>query len=304
MSHHVVQTGVWLVVGLVHLALSLPPAIKERSVKRFVIALVLSVVGITLPVFIFVMSGFLVPDWKGGCKHGWIDCFIVGKLVLLPLVLWACAALYAAEIWRSQERNRPWIVLGLVVGAVVSGVSLVMGLFTLGVQVSGLVGWYSVPLYVVIWFGIRAYQGVRMADLGLRAYMWTGVGAAPFGAGALLIASKYYERLPNQPPSCFVVTAAMSGHEWLVGPRWIVRRGGEAREANQQLLTLWCLESIWAERLPASHAWFRRWYGKIGPVVARRIGHPLLADVVFVVVKPMEWTARVVLKAVVRKGEQ
>ena len=40
---------------------------------------------------------------------------------------------------------------------------------------------------------------------------------------------------------------------------------------------------------------FRCVYNRIGPAVARRIRHPLLADVAFVALKPFEWIARFIL---------
>ena len=79
----------WSIVVLILVGLSLPPAIRDRSLKKFFIAFVLSAIGILIPFFFFIMSVFLLPDWKGGCRFGWLDCFQSGKLALTPLVLWA-----------------------------------------------------------------------------------------------------------------------------------------------------------------------------------------------------------------------
>jgi hypothetical protein len=114
-------------VGLLHIGLALPPALREKSWKRFGIALVLSFVGVVLPVFIFCASAFLVPFSKRSSHHGWFQCFHEGKFALLPLVLWASAALYAVEILRVKDRSRHWIVRGFFLGPL-----LVRSVFSLG----------------------------------------------------------------------------------------------------------------------------------------------------------------------------
>ena len=90
---------------------ALPSALQEKSWKRFFISSFLLVTVIVLPVFVFVMSIFLVPQYKGGCHYGWLDCFHIGKLVLTPLVLWASFAFFAVHILRIPNQQRTWIML-------------------------------------------------------------------------------------------------------------------------------------------------------------------------------------------------
>ena len=284
-----------LVIVLIHVGLALPPAIRGRSWKRFFLALGLSFIGITLPLFIFVMSGFLVPEWKGGCRHGWVDCFHVGKLALLPLVVWASAALYAVDVLRVQDRRRKWMVLGLLVGFVVASVSLVIGVITSGFPNGALYVWYLVPTYVVVWYGIRTFELTGMAGLSRRSYGMLALGSSPFAVATVVIARKYYASLPDARPSCFVVTAAMRGHAYVTGPRFLVVKAGQCRQVNQQLLRLWRLEEMWLRRFPRGHACFRKCYNVIGPVVASRISSPFLADLVFLAIKPLELVAKAII---------
>ena len=74
------------------------------------------------------MSMFLVPEWKGDSHRGWLDCFILGKLALTPLVLWASAAFYVVQIYKPEPKPRAWVDLGLFVGAVTSTMCFVLGL--------------------------------------------------------------------------------------------------------------------------------------------------------------------------------
>jgi hypothetical protein len=294
MKEHIFVYGIPLSIICL---LAMPPAFNERSWKRFFIAAFLSAVGILLPLFVFGMSGLMVPDWKGVCRFGWLDCFHTGKLALTPLVLWASAALYSLDILRVVNRTRPWIVLGIFIGAVVSGICFIYGLFpTMGPMGLGRIGWFLlVPFYVALWYAVRACQLICIAALPLRAYLWTLLGSLPFWIGGVIWARKTFSALPDQPPSCFVVTAASRGHEPLVGPFEQIIHHGRPHRANRQLLTLWQFEELWRSRAPGSHAAFRRVYNLAGPAVARRITSPWLADLTYFALKPVEWVARKII---------
>jgi len=291
---------------MVPLGLAVPPALHERSWKRFFIAFLLSFVGIVLPLFIFIMSACLVPDWKGACRLGWLDCFHMGKLALLPLVLWASAAWYAIEVYRTPHRLRSWIVLGMGMGALVSLVCLGIGLV---IYNSGKPHWhfqyvwFLVPLYVSVWYLIRARQLFKASTLTFELlatpFLWT----IPLWITTLILSRKCYESLPDQAPSCFIATAASQGHSVVVGTRQRVMHGGQNQVANQQLITLWQLEDLWARRTPRGHARFRRIYNVVGPMVAARVTSPFVADVVHLAIKPVEIAARMILRKEPNCGE-
>ena len=287
----------WSGVGLILMALAAPPALRARSWKRFLIALVLTFFGIGLPLFIFLFSGLMLPEWKGACHHGWLDCFHRGKWALLPLVLWASAALYAVEIWRTPGRTRPWIVLGLLTGAAVSAVCFGVGVVIVpGSQWRELAGWLLFPFCVAVWYGLRARQLLKAAGTSAGAMAATLLGSVPFWLGAVLWSRRAYAALPDTPPNCFVATAAARGHGFVVGPRLRVMHHGRTQEATRQLRTLWEFEERWARRAPRSHAGFRRLYNVAGPLVAARLTTPLAADLAHLAIKPAELAARAVLK--------
>ena len=108
----------FLIVASIFIGMALPPALRQKSWKRFFIAAIISAIGILLPLFVFFMSVYIVPEWKGGCHRGWLDCFHLGKLALTPLVLWACAAFYTIQVLRPAYTHRTWIVLGIFTGAI------------------------------------------------------------------------------------------------------------------------------------------------------------------------------------------
>jgi hypothetical protein len=273
--------------------LALPACFKEVSWKRFVINLFLSAFGVLVPLFFFVASAWMAPDSKAGCSHGWLDCFYIGKLALSPLVLWALAALYSAEIYRVDNPTAPWIISGYFLGAVVSMICLAAGLLVSGTQ-AGLLLFFLVPAYVVAWYTLRwalLVQSVRSFAICIKA----SLVSVPFWVISLLWSRSHYQSLP-QDSGCFVVTAAARGHRRFVGPFANVVHRGRRVEANHQLMTLWHFEEWWQVHAPASHACFRRFYNRVGPRVARQIGSPWMADFTYLALKPLEIGAKLALR--------
>lgn len=278
-----------LIVVVILSVLAGPPALKENSWKRFFVGFVLSFFGILLPLAFFLLSVFLAPEAKDECPHGWLDCFYVGKLALTPFVFWATAALYAVEIYEVKDRTRPWIVQGFFIGAIVSSVCSVFGLVSKGNEVPLLL---VVPFYTAIWYVLRAVQLIRAAKITASPLIKTTTSSLPFWAAGVFWSYQNYLSLPDHLETCFVVTAASRGHRKFVGPFREVPHRGQTRLANQQLATLWQFESLWRNNSPRSHRIFRRGYNIIGPILARRIRSPWLADAVYLALKPAELLAQ------------
>lgn len=275
-------------------ALALPPAVKERSLSRFFIALILSLAGIVLPLFVFLASSLMEPEWKGGCIHGWLDCFITGKLALTPLVVLATAALYALEIRRVKNRNAPWIVVGIFLGAIVSSICFVFGVVCIGFKGDPFfVSWLLVPFYIAIWYSVRLVELIKAGRLDLRTFLISMASSFPFWLVSWLSSRNIYTSLPTQEPGCFIVTAAGRGHMRFVGRHIRVERNGRSLLVNQQLITFWRFENLWQNFAPRSHRIFRYGYNRIGPVIAARIKSPWLADCVFLAIKPLELFAKI-----------
>jgi Zn-dependent protease with chaperone function len=185
------------IVVLAHLGLAALPALVKKSWLRFFVALPLLIAGITLPLFFFFSSALLVPDWKGNCQFGWLDCFYAGKTALTPLVLYATLAFYASEVWRVADRTRPWIVHGMFLGAVITTVCLLYGFLTAGLEAFVLL---LVPLFITAWYVLRTVQLMRQARLPARAYLLSLVITIPFWLAAEAWSIWYYLMLPNTPP--------------------------------------------------------------------------------------------------------
>ena len=143
--------------------------------------------------------------------------------------------------------------------------------------------------YFVVAFGL-----IRESHVKLRYYFLSVLTAIPFWIYSYFEAHRIYSGLPDKAPQgCFVVTAAARGHRQIVGPFYETEHDGVLVLANLQLITLWEFERRWQKNFPYTHRLFRKIYNHIGPRVAARIHSPMLADVVYVLLKPVEWIASV-----------
>ena len=285
---------IFIIIGVIGLLLALPSLLVECSLKRLTLAFLASTFGIIVPVLVFLFSAFLTPEWKGGCPHGWLDCFHLGKLALAPVVLWSLISFYVAEICRPAPPLARDFVMGLFLGSVVAGGCFLYGAATLHGESARMMICLIVPFYTAVWYGLRLVQAHQHARPNPIWYLVYLLGSLPFWIGGLLWSRRIFATLPNTPPECFVVTAASCGHEKLVGPFTETLHRGQPRIANQQLIVLWNFERLWQERSPRSHRCFRSLYNRVGPVVARQVNSPIKADAVHLALKPAEWIARVV----------
>lgn len=156
-----------------------------------------------------------------------------------------------------------------------------------------------IPGSVGVAYGIYCGVLLKYGDYDLRHLAPRYIVTWIIGFAAAIVTKfpmsvRYYEQLPSSPPAdCFVVSAASRGHVAVVKSR---RDPNSGRLINDQLLTLWQLESVLAIRFPAWHRRFRSLYDRWGPRVARRIRFRWQADLVYLALKPVEWAARWILR--------
>lgn len=278
---------------LIFLALSIPKNMAGKPWRQQLALMGMTFLVVVLPLFVYFVSSLLVYDlqWQGACRFGWLDCFILTKLTLAPFVLMATYALYRVEVLKDKSLTDRRLVLGIYVGAIVAVPCAVFGLICLQPYV-----WQLVPLYVAVWYVVRAVQIIRRSPLEFGNYFWITLATIPSWLISWFWSKHIYESLPTMPPqNCFVVTAASTGHAKLVGPFVEIERRGAAFQVNQQLVTFWKFENVWHQKFPRSHTRFREIYNQIGPVIAARIKSPWLADAFYLALKPAEWLAQLCL---------
>lgn len=107
---------------------------------------------------------------------------------------------------------------------------------------------------------------------------------------SVLQARRMVAELPDTaPPGCFIVTAAARGHRRYVGSDIDPATG---HITNRQLIVFRAFEAWLQQNATRLHAILRRLYNRFGPVVARQIRRRWQADLVYTMLKPVEWLLR------------
>ncbi len=87
----------------------------------------------------------------------------------------------------------------------------------------------------------------------------------------------------------YLCTVAAGGHKKLVKPLRMGVRHGHKVVVNRQLCIANAFEQILQERLPKTHKKIRRFYDAYGFPIAAMIRSPWAADMIYLVMKPLEW---------------
>jgi hypothetical protein len=132
--------------------------------------------------------------------------------------------------------------------------------------------------------------------LGIFAWLSAYVFALRFN---ILKMYELYAALPSEPPNCYIATAAANGHPNFVGSREVTLANGKSMRINRQLQRLKALEIALMGVSAPSHRMMRRLYDVIGKRLAIYIQNPLLADVAFFLLLPIELASFFVLQLVV-----
>lgn len=87
----------------------------------------------------------------------------------------------------------------------------------------------------------------------------------------------------------YLCTVAAGGHEKVVKPIRLGRRHGHEVIVNRQLCIANAFEQVLEERTPGLHRALRHFYDTYGFPVARLIHSKYTADLVYFIMKPLEW---------------
>ena len=109
-----------------------------------------------------------------------------------------------------------------------------------------------------------------------------------------------FSRIPVQviPGNChYLCTVAARGHTWVVRPERLGVRGGETIVVNRQLAVANAFEDLLHTRWPRFGRFCRATYDRFGLPVSRLIRWRLVADAIYLAMKPAEWCFYAVLLA-------
>ncbi|MCM3735291.1 hypothetical protein M3215_05535 [Bacillus cytotoxicus] len=118
-----------------------------------------------------------------------------------------------------------------------------------------------------------------------------------------------YSNIPAPKPEIvpgdghYLCTVSAKGHKKLVKPVRAGIRGGERIPVNRQLLIANAFENILEQYVPNFHKVIRNFYDKYGYPISRHINSKWSADIIYLIMKPLEWLFLIVLYTVDKKPE-
>lgn len=102
----------------------------------------------------------------------------------------------------------------------------------------------------------------------------------------------------------YLCTVSLRGHRKLVKPlRYGIRHGWERIVVNRQLMVANAFEDLLMEKTPRFHRALRHFYDTYGYPISRHINTAWAADVVYLLMKPLEWFFVIVLYLFDKKPE-
>ena len=101
----------------------------------------------------------------------------------------------------------------------------------------------------------------------------------------------------------YLCTVAAGGHEKVVKPQRMGVRHGHPVVVNRQLCIANAFEQVLEEKMPRFHRFLRRNYDRYGYPFAKHIKKKWAMDVIYYLMKPLEWVFLLVLYLVDRKPE-
>lgn len=280
-------------------AIAVEPLMAGRRLTRW---LVYSSVPLTLQYLVISSIAFVgVPIIVGGVLVG----------------LWAGAlALTRGE----RHVSLSWV--GYLAAALGSAAALVSVLLN-GPSVESLLRPLVIPLFLLILggpticFAAAVHRSLRVRRIAATAAPSVTAETALAGLGAVgwLVgygvawrqaarkATELYDELPVEQPTCWVATAAATGHRRVVGSSTTIAADGTHFAVTRQLQTLKLAEVVIAAVAPSVHRRLRVHYDRWGRRFASRLSTPFRADLAYGALKPAEWFGRLIARVALDDAE-
>lgn len=116
--------------------------------------------------------------------------------------------------------------------------------------------------------------------------------------------SKQIPPPPKEYEGHYLCTVAAGGHEKVVKPLRYGVRHGEKIIVNRQLCIANAFEDYIHEKAPKFHRLIRGLYDKYGYPISKHITTPTRADIIYILMKPLEWSFVVFLYLMDKKPEE
>ena len=145
---------------------------------------------------------------------------------------------------------------------------------------------------------LKHYETKFSFAQGLGIFAWLSAYAFALRLNILKM-FELYAALPTEPPNCYIATAAANGHPSFVGSREVTLANGKSMRVNRQLQRLKAVEIAWVGVSVPSHRMMRRLYDVIGKRLATYIQNPILADIAYLILLPVELISFFVIQSII-----
>ena len=158
---------------------------------------------------------------------------------------------------------------------------------------------YSILIFIVLFFVIALVEIL---------FVLLGQGLdAPLKAFTNTADWTFSNQIPPPPleyDGHYLCTVAAGGHRKVVKPLRLGTRRNETIVVNRQLCIANAFEELIQEKTPRFHKKIRTFYDTHGYPLSRKITSPARADIIYIIMKPLEWAFLIFLYAFDKRPEQ
>jgi hypothetical protein len=208
----------------------------------------------------------------------------------------------------SLSDRKTWFYIGvvalLIVFAILNEKAFVSAISA--VSSFAIFGLLLAPFWCLFAYGWTSYCLIRAWEMP-HLWEWTHYASiaawlAAYGVAwrfAFLKAVELYQKLPDEAPDCYIATAATNGHAAVVKSEMVTLTDGNMMRVNPQLQRLKAAEMALKTGFPRLHRLLRKCYDQLGKPLARSIKKPWVADVAYLILKPIEWISCFILRRLI-----
>lgn len=158
---------------------------------------------------------------------------------------------------------------------------------------------YSILIFIVLFFAAALLEVIFvLLGQGLDAPIKAFTDTADWTF------SKQTPPPPLEYDGHYLCTVAAGGHKKIVKPLRLGTRRNETIIVNRQLCIANAFEELIQEKTPRFHRRIRAFYDTYGYPLSRKITTPVRADIIYILMKPLEWAFLIFLYAFDLRPEQ
>lgn len=248
--------------------------------KVFFINLLKIIVIVEIPFLIHFLPLVLIePKAQDSCS--WINLYFEASVIQLPLLVWFFLSIFH-DTKRSISfgKRADWVIGGIIIGLLIN----IADLYILYQEYS----YFNYLIYYIFAFGYILYKLIketRIIKPSFYIFPLTIFIASFFGFLTISFSKYKYCHLPEHLDNCFIVSTASKGHTFVVHSYQCNRTG---KFINKQLIRFKLFEIELMVKHSLFHSIFRVGYNFIGPLIASLIKNKFIADIIYILLKPLE----------------